>query len=118
MQMRHKLLILTASLLCSHQALGATQNFHCSINGSTYYDALQINADAKQARFGAWPFTIYTENQKALGWSSNRDERNSLDIASFILNKESLNLKVMILSSAVDPSSEGVSLWQCVQPLK
>ena len=112
-------LIVTLSFtLFSQIAMGSTINLNCSSSTPSIIGVLEMETEAKQVQFARWPIASYTENKKAIGWSVTRLKSDSLDVASFVLAKDTLILQVVILSSAVDPSKGDVSVWQCVQPLR
>jgi len=112
-------LIVALSLtLFSQMAMGSTLNLNCSSSTPSIIGVLEMETETKQVQFAKWPIASYTESTSAIGWSVSRLKSDSLDVASFVLDKDTLILQVAVLSSAVDPSNAGVSLWQCVQPLR
>jgi len=116
--MKYASIILFSLFFLNQPAMSETLSFNCTAGNTVFKDALQINKEVEQARFGEWPFASYSENQSAIGWSVSRLEGASLDVASFVFVKNTLSLKLAVLSSAVDPSKERLGVWQCVQPLR
>ena len=67
--MKYASIILFSLFFLSQPAMSETLSFTCTAGNTVFKDALQINKEVEQARFGEWPFASYSENQSAIGWS-------------------------------------------------
>ncbi|WP_041860691.1 hypothetical protein [Candidatus Puniceispirillum marinum] len=112
------LIFILSLVLFSQITVASTVNLNCSSGTSSISGVLEINTEAKQVQFAMWPIVKYTENKSAIGWSVSRLDSDSLDVASFVLAKDTLSLQLVVLSSEVNPSKADVGVWQCVQPLR